>query len=176
MFRYSFSLLLIACLLGCNSDKELPTVPELDLEKYAGTWYEIARLPNSFEKGLSCVTATYSIQDDGKIAVLNEGYDTEKNEKKSAEGTAWIPDSQFPGRLKVRFFWPFSGDYFILDIDKKYTHVLIGDPSRKYLWVLSKEKKLSDAVYAQLLERAKQHGFKVEDLVLVEQNCAQNTD
>ncbi len=163
------SLLLI--LFSCSPDKDLPTVPELDLDKYAGTWYEIARLPNSFEKGLNCVTATYTIRKDGKVDVLNKGYSVEDKEFKTAEGTAWIPDVNFPGQLKVRFFWPFSGDYFIIDLDDKYQQVLIGSPSRKYLWILSKTKTMDESEYNKMIEKASQQGFKVEELVRVEHNC-----
>jgi apolipoprotein D and lipocalin family protein len=158
------------CLFGCKPEIELPTVPDLDLEKYAGRWCKIAHLPNSFEKGLSCVTATYTLREDGKIAVLNQGYDAEKEAKTSAEGTAWIPDLQIPGRLNVRFFWPFTSDCFILDIDKNiHTSSLVIIPQNTS--GSFQKKKVSNPVYSQLVERPKQHGFKVEDIVLVEQNC-----
>ncbi len=108
---------------------------KVDIEKYTGQWYEIARLPNSFERGLKCTTATYTLKKNGKIKVLNKGYSIEETGKVStAKGSAWIPDPDYPGRLKVSFFWPFAGNYYIISLDEKYENVLVKfkiDPSDK---------------------------------------------
>ena len=144
----------------------------VDLNRYTGTWYEIARFPNSFERGLKCATATYTLRDDGRISVLNKGHKINNpSEIKEAKGLAWVPDKTYPAKLKVRFFWPFSGDYWILALDPSYRFVLVGDPSRKYLWILSRTKKMEDQDYNHLLEIAKENGFDVSRLMLVEQNC-----
>lgn len=162
----------MASLFSCKSTAELATVEKVDIDKYLGTWYEIARLPNSFEKGLKCVTATYSLKDNGKIAVLNKGFAAEPKEKwKTAKGTAWVPDEKYPGRLKVTFFWPFAGDYFILALDKGYQYALVGDPSRKYLWVLARDKNLEESIYSKLMDLAKEKGFDIQQVLKIEHDC-----
>lgn len=159
-------------LLSGSSKKELPTVGKVDLHKYSGQWYEIARFPNRFEKGLVCVTADYTIKKNGKIAVVNKGYLSDDIKKyKTAKGTAWIPDDKFPGRLKVRFFWPFAGNYYIITLDKNYQYVLVGDPARKYLWVLSRTRTLPEDIYSKLLEIARENGFDTQKLIRIKQNC-----
>ena len=162
---------LMITIFGCGKSKDLPTVGELDVNQYAGTWYEIARLPNNFEKNLKCVTATYTIQDNGKINVLNKGYSTSKNKFKDANGTAWVPDNQFPGRLKVRFFWPFAGDYYVIRLGADYDYALVGDPSREYLWILAREREISDDLFQSLLDAAAAQGFDTTKVMRVDQDC-----
>lgn len=148
------------------------TVGYVNLNRYTGTWYEISRFPNSFEKGLKCVTATYTLRDDGRITVLNKGHKIENPAVvKQSQGVAWIPDKTYPAKLKVRFFWPFSGDYWILSLDPSYRFVLVGDPSLKYLWILSRTKTMGEADYRHLLDKAKENGFDISKLMLVEQSC-----
>ncbi len=162
----------MASLFSFTSAQELSTVEQVDIEKYAGRWYEIARLPNSFEKGLKCVTATYTLKDNGKIEVLNRGFSSgAKGKWKTARGTARVPDRKYPGRLKVTFFWPFAGDYYILVLDEQYQYALVGDPSRKYLWVLARSKSLDQDTYTRLMERAKKDGFDIQQVLQVEQDC-----
>lgn len=165
--------LLMLSLTSCKSEyKDLTTVNELDLSRYAGTWYEIARLPNSFEKGLECVTATYTLLPNGKVEVINKGYSNADSSKlKNIKGVAWVPNSNFPGRLKVRFFWPFSGNYWVIALDKDYNYALVGDPSRKYLWILSKSSTLDSSTYTALVNIAKENGFDVSKLMMVNQSC-----
>jgi len=159
-------------LFSCKSVKELPTVKDVNLEKYAGKWFEIAKLPNRFEKGLECATATYTIKKNGKIEVFNQAYlSNNKSKVKNVKGTAWVPDSAYPGRLKVRFFWPFSGDYQIIYLDEQYNHVLVGSPSRKYLWILARAKQIDNATYNKLLEIAKTNGFDINKVVKEVQDC-----
>ncbi len=144
----------------------------VDLNRYTGNWHEIARFPNSFEKGLKCVSANYTLRDDGRITVLNKGHKVENpSVVKQSQGVAWIPDKTYPAKLKVRFFWPFSGDYWIIALDPSYRFVLVGDPSLKYLWVLSRTKTMEEVDYRHLLDKAKENGFDISKLMLVEQNC-----
>lgn len=115
---------LMFSIFSCKNYKNLHTVNELDLNQYAGIWYEIARLPNSFESGLMCVTAEYKLNNN-EIIVINKGFSKEKLSYKQIKGKAWIPNRNFPGQLKVQFFWPFSGNYFIKKIDNEYETALI---------------------------------------------------
>ncbi len=151
---------------------ELVTVTSVDLNKYAGTWYEIAKFPNSFEKGLKCITATYSLRPDGKIGVENKGHrESEPGKFKVSNGKAWVPDLLYPGRLKVQFFWPFAGDYYILELDEKYQYVLVGAPSRKYLWILCRTKQMDALVYERLVAKARSLGFDISKIRLTPQDC-----
>ena len=167
------ALVLAVLLYACNSNHApLPTVPELDVQQYAGTWYEIARLPNRFEKGLECVTATYTVLPNGKIEVRNKGHKTENpSDTEEVKGKAHVPDPQHPGRLKVTFFWPFSGDYWILDLAPDYSYSLVGEPSRENLWILSRTPEMDEATYTRLLEKAKAQGFPVEQVQKIKQDC-----
>jgi len=172
MIRAAIILLIMGTNFISKPTQNLSTVKEVDIQKYAGQWYEIGRLPNSFEKGLECVTATYTLKNNGKIGVLNQGHSLKKPGKIStAKGTAWVPDEAYPGRLKVSFFWPFAGDYYIISLDDNYSYALVGDPSRKYLWVLSRTKLLDNTIYAELLEIARNKGFDIEQMITVNQEC-----
>ena len=156
---------------GCGSKEELETVKNVDLNKYAGTWYEIAKLPNKFEKNLSCISATYTLKENGKVNVLNQGFNTKKGTWKDISGTAWVPNSEFPGQLKVRFFWPFAGDYYIISLADDYSYALVGDPSRQYLWVLSRNQELDDTAYSNLMAIAKDKGFNIDAVEKVNHSC-----
>lgn len=158
--------------LSCKTAKDLPTVATVDINEYAGQWYEVAKLPNRFEKGLDCVTATYSVMENGKIKVENRGRLLKDLSRfKDITGTAWVPNPEFPGRLKVRFFWPFSGDYYIMALDENYSYALVGSPSRKFLWVLSKIKDLDKDIYDELLQVAKSNGFNIDAVERINQEC-----
>jgi lipocalin len=153
--------------------QKVPTVEStVDLYRYKGLWYEIARLPNWFERKLKCPSATYILRDDGKITVINKGNLLSDPQKvNSAKGVAWIPDKNSPAKLKVQFFWPFSGDYWIMVLDKDYKYVLVGEPSFKYLWILSREKKMDEETYNMLLRKAVDNGYDVKPIIRVEQDC-----
>ncbi len=163
--------MLLISLFSCKV-RQLKTVDELDITKYAGTWYEIARLPNRFEKGLECVSATYQIRKDGRVSVTNSGYPKEDhNKKQEVKGVAWVPDKNQPAKLKVRFFWPFSGDYQVIALDKEYQYALVGEPKRKYLWILAKNKTMDEEIYKNLVENARSQGFDTSKLIKINQNC-----
>lgn len=149
------------------------TVKELDLNRYLGTWYEIARFPHSFEKGMAGVTANYSLRKDGKIRVLNKGYKNGLNGKLSvAEGKAKIPDKSQPGKLKVSFFWIFYGDYNVLELDKDYQYVMIGSSTNKYFWILCRTPQMDEASYNMLLEKARNRGYNLGKLEKVLQKTS----
>jgi apolipoprotein D and lipocalin family protein len=167
-------MLFVAFMFLANlyAQKEPVVVSSVDLKRYQGTWYEIARLPNFFEKKLKCITATYTLREDGKITVLNKGnYISSPNKPSSSEGVAWVPDKNSPGKLKVQFFWPFSGDYWILYLDKEYKYVLVGDGDRKYLWILCREKQLDEATYNMLMRKAADNGYDLTPVIRVQHDC-----
>jgi apolipoprotein D and lipocalin family protein len=154
------------------SQKAPSVVASVDLNRYKGTWYEIARLPNFFERKLKCASATYTLRNDGKITVVNKGnYITDPQKSSSVNGVAWIPDIQSPAKLKVQFFWPFSADYWIMYLDEYYQYVLVGEPSHKYLWILSREKKMNETTYSMLLQKAIDNGYDIKSIIRVEQDC-----
>ncbi|MFC1616827.1 lipocalin family protein [Candidatus Margulisiibacteriota bacterium] len=158
-------------LFGCLRDEFSEKLPSKNivLDKYLGTWYEIARLPNWFERDLVGVTATYSLKENGNITVLNQGYKNQLNgERKKAIGEAWIPDKDRTGRLKVSFFGPFSADYIVLEIDADYQYALVGS-GKEFLWILSRKPILDQTIYNKLIQRAKTLGFDISKLVKVPQ-------
>lgn len=163
----------VLLLFSCSTPKELrtdsiPSVKELDLDKYVGTWYEIIRLDHSFERGLQKVTATYSIKDDGNIKVLNKGFDNDEQEWSEAEGKAYIPDPNKPGELKVSFFLWFYGDYKVIKLDKNYQWAMVTSSSKEYLWILSRQKEMDKMKLDELLSYARDEGFPLEKIVYVE--------
>lgn len=167
-----FTLMLLSFLgVGCGKNDPLPTVDKVDLNRYAGTWYEIARLPNTFEEGLKCVTATYTLLDDGRVGVTNKGVNESTGELDVAEGKARVPDDDFPGQLRVVFFWPFGGDYYIIDLDQDYRYALVGAPDRNYLWILGRDKALDSEILARLVDKAKELGFPTEQLIYPLHDC-----
>jgi apolipoprotein D and lipocalin family protein len=146
------------------------TVDQLDLERYLGTWYEVARFPHSFEKGLVGVTASYSLRDDGKIRVINQGFVGKLDGTvKKAEGKAKIPDPGNPARLKVSFFLFFYGDYYVLELDDNYGWAMIGSSSPNYFWILSRKPQMEPEIYQMLLDRAEKRGYDLSRLIKVEQ-------
>jgi apolipoprotein D and lipocalin family protein len=141
------------------------------LEKYLGTWYEIARFDHSFERGLQGVTATYSLKPDGKIMVLNKGYKNSLDGKlKKAVGKAKIFNPKTPRNLLVSFFWFFYAPYNILELDADYQYALIGSKSSNYLWILSRTPQLDEKTYQWLLEKARDRGYDTSKLIKVLQS------
>lgn len=156
---------------GCKT-QPLATVPELDLTRYAGRWYEIARLPNRFEDGLKCIIAEYGLREDGKVSVTNRGIQVDDTQEVSeSTGYAKVPDAQVPGVLKVTFFWPFFGDYYVIDLDTDYQWSLVGSPDRDYLWILSRNQTLDQAVIDRLLKKAQSEGFDTTRLIYTPHDC-----
>ncbi|MDG2479889.1 MAG: lipocalin family protein [Alphaproteobacteria bacterium] len=156
-------------LSGCTGrpDGVTPVSP-FEIERYAGTWYEIMRLDHSFERGLSNVTATYSLNDAGTVDVLNRGYDTQACLWDEAEGVAKFLGDPIIASLSVTFFWPFAGGYHVIALDEAYGWALISGSDTGYLWVLAREPDLSLEIRNQLIDQAKSLGFPVETLIMVE--------
>jgi apolipoprotein D and lipocalin family protein len=152
---------------------ELKTVDHVDVKRYMGTWYEIAKFPQRFQKGLVGVTATYSPLPNGKVRVINSGYKEDFNGKlKTIKGKAWVVDTATNAKLKVSFFWPFSGNYWILELGKDYEYAVIGEKSHNYLWILSRTPQMDKAVYNELLKRVQEKGFDTSKLETTPQKDA----
>ncbi len=137
----------------------LETVAQVDLQRYLGRWYEIARYPNRFQQGCQESSADYSLRDDGDIDVLNSCRDAETGSIRQARGRAWVVDSVSNAKLKVSFFWPFRGDYWIIGLGADYEYAVVGTPDRNYFWILSRSPQISEDLYGQILQRAQQQGF-----------------
>jgi apolipoprotein D and lipocalin family protein len=137
----------------------LQTVAKVDMTRYLGRWYEIARLPNRFQKGCAGSTADYALREDGEISVINSCRKEQDGSLEQVTGRAWIVDAASNAQLKVTFFWPFRGDYWIIELGKEYEYAVVGTPNRKYLWILSRTASMDDSLYAAILQRAAQQGF-----------------
>jgi apolipoprotein D and lipocalin family protein len=148
---------------------DITPVKNFQAEKYVGTWYEIARLDNRFEKGLTHVSATYSLRDDGGVSVLNRGYSRKNNQWKESLGKAYFVEDKNTAYLKVSFFGPFYGSYVVFDLDENYQYSLVTGNDKSYFWLLARTPTMSGEVKAQLLEKATALGFDTTKLVFVEQ-------
>jgi apolipoprotein D and lipocalin family protein len=132
----------------------------VELPRYIGKWYEIARLPFKQQEGCFGSTATYALRKDGNIDVVNECRDGSFDGKlRSVKGVARVVDTETNAKLEVQFFWPFWGDYWILSLDPQYRYAVVGEPKRRYLWVLSRTPTLSDAVFRALVKEAEENGY-----------------
>jgi apolipoprotein D and lipocalin family protein len=149
--------------LSKEENNPLEVVPHVDLKKYLGKWYEIAHLPAKFQEGCTDTTATYNLSKDGSISVLNEC--TRNGKVKQSKGKAKVVDKNSNAKLKVTFFWPFYGDYWIINLGKDYDYAVVGTPNRKYLWILSRTLQMDDELFSQLIEFAKAKGFDVSKLI-----------
>jgi apolipoprotein D and lipocalin family protein len=164
-----WSVLLLASVIsfaGCTDETQHPplaTVSKVDINRYLGRWYEIARIDHSFQKDCVASTAEYSLRPDGDIKVVNKCRKKDiKGELASVEGKAWVIDKGTNAWLKVQFFWPFRGDYIIIDLDEKeYQYAVVGHPSRDYLWVLSRVPQMDDGAYREILRRISQQGYDI---------------
>ena len=166
-------LLLVVLLCACTGLPDgVEPVASVDPERYLGTWYEIARLDHSFERGLSDVTATYGKREDGGVSVLNRGYRVEDGEWDQAEGRAYPLKAGDWTRLKVSFFGPFYGGYNIIALDSDYQWVMVVGPNRDYLWILSREPSLDQAITDQLVAQADAPDFPVAELIFVDHGTA----
>lgn len=141
-------------------EPKMKTVGSVDLERYTGLWYEIARYPNEFEKDLVGVTALYALSENGTFDIVNRGYIKNFNgERKKSLGTGW-PCNETNSKLKVQFFWPFNGNYWIIELAPDYSYAVVGEPTRKYLWILYRKPVMPDYLYNELLERiVEKHGY-----------------
>jgi len=166
-----FSLLLAPLLLaGCVGTPDgVKPVSEFELDRYLGTWYEIARLDHSFERGLQNITANYSLRDDGGVRVVNRGYSIKKGRWEEAEGKAYFVESDDTGYLKVSFFGPFYGSYIVFELDhENYQYAFVSGPDTSYLWLLSREPEVSAEIMQKFQQTAGALGFDTQALIFVD--------
>ncbi len=162
------SVWLTAC---TGAPENITPVNDFDAERYLGTWYEVARLPHSFEEGLSQVQAEYTLRDDGDIRVLNTGYNADSEEWERAEGVAKFVEGPEVGHLKVSFWGPFYASYVVVLLDKdNYQYSMVTGPDKDYLWLLSREKQLPDDVKDEMLKVAADAGYSLDELIWVDQS------
>lgn len=168
--KLTFLLLIAIIVSGCTSVPEgIAPVKNFELPRYLGTWYEIARLDHPFERGLSRVTAEYSLQDGGGVTVVNRGFNSESGEWEVAEGEAYFVDSEDIGHLKVSFFGPFYASYVIFELDKEsYQYAMVTGPDRDYFWILSRQSSVPTPLLNELTAKAELLGFATDELIYVE--------
>lgn len=166
------SLIVVVFLSGCVAlPQNVQPVGNFKLERYLGQWYEVARLDHSFERGLTKVTADYSLRDDGGVRVLNRGYSAADQKWKEAEGKAYFVGQPDQGYLKVSFFGPFYGAYVIAELDhENYQYSLVTGPNTSYLWILSRTPTLDGATKDRLVKKASSLGFDTSKLIFVSQD------
>jgi apolipoprotein D and lipocalin family protein len=162
-------LMLAFVLAGCTGKPDnITPVNNFDANRYLGKWYEIARLDHSFERGLSRVTADYSMREDGGIKVVNRGFNAEKNEWNEAVGKAYFVDKPDIGHLKVAFFGPFYASYIVFDLDQQgYQYAMISGPDKSYLWILSRTPSMETATKKRLVDKAQALGYDTSKLIYV---------
>ena len=165
----SLFLLLMFGLFSCKSHTPLATVQQVDLEKYAGRWYEISTIPISPQKGCSCTYAEYTVTKKGYVKVYN--HCIKKGKESDITGKAFVKDTATNAQLSVQFFWPFRGAYWIIGLDENYQWAIVGSPSRKNLWILSRTPQMDSTLYQSLLQKARDKGFDTHLLVNTLQNC-----
>ena len=148
----------------------LRTVDSVDLSRYSGTWYEIARYPNRFQRDCESDTkAEHTLRNDGKVQVVNSC--RQKNGKvKTARGTAKIGDKPTNAKLRVTFFWPFYGDYWIIGLSPDYRYAIVGEPKRNYLWILSRTPEMDETTYQDIVKQIRAAGYDPERLIKTRQS------
>ncbi len=168
--RLAFIALLLI-LGGCvGVPSRVTPINSFELNRYLGTWYEIARLDHSFERGLEQVSANYSLREEGGVTVTNRGYSIEKQEWEEAVGKAFFVGESDLGHLKVSFFGPFYGSYIIFELDEEaYQYAFISGPNLKYLWFLSRTKTVEPELLDHFVYQAKKLGFNTDELIFVNQ-------
>jgi apolipoprotein D and lipocalin family protein len=165
-------IILTLLLTGCvGIPDHIRPVSNFKTEKYLGKWYEIARLDNSFERGLTRISAEYSLNDDGGLKVVNRGFSPEENKWQEAVGKAYFVGEPTQGYLKVSFFGPFYGSYIVFELDHvNYQYALIAGPDKSYFWLLAREPKIKDELKKVLIAKAASLGFDTDKLIFVNQD------
>ena len=157
--------LLFLLVANCASAQKMQTVPKVDVNRYAGKWYEIASFPQRFQKGCTGTTAEYTVCNDGTVLVTNTcNKGSLSGPKDVAKGKAWVVDKETNAKLKVQFQWPFRGKYWIIDLADDYSYAVVSHPNKKYLWILNRRPQMSEEVYAGIIGRLRAKGFDLTKL------------
>lgn len=172
MSKTFINLFILTILMNPATTKSqtLQTVSNVDLKKYCGKWYEIASYPQRFQKGCNCTTAEYTLSEKGFVIVENRcNKDSVDGKQSYIKGNAFVENNSGNAKLKVQFFWPFRGKYWIIDLADDYSYAVVSHPNRKYLWILSRTPKLDNTIYQQILSRLKEKGFNLSKLIITTQ-------
>lgn len=153
-----------------KSKRDVPIVCDVDLKRYLGNWYEIGRLPMRSERGLENITAVYNLKKNGDIEVVNSGYKDGK--KKGIRGSAWVADKDCPGKLFVRFFWPFKSEYNIIILEKNYRYAVVMGDTKDSLWILSRSPQMDEETYRIIIDYLKDYGFNTKKIINAKQDRA----
>jgi apolipoprotein D and lipocalin family protein len=169
-----FMILFMFGVIGMSAaeDKPLTTVPSVDLRKYMGRWYEIAAFPQRFEKGCHCTVAEYSMEKDFVRVINTCRKDTPDGKVSQARGKAFVVKGSNNAKLRVQFFWPFRGDYWIIDLAEDYSYAVVGAPGRDYLWILCRTPQMDEGLYQEIVKRCADKAFDIGKLVRTDQTCA----
>lgn len=168
--RNTFPLLMILYLFGCAQSRDLPTVGEVDLNRYQGRWYEIATFPIRPQRNCTGTYAEYKLNKEGYVEVYNHCIDSTDGSVKDISGKAFVETAGDNSRLLVQFFWPFKAPYQIIALDTvDYQYAMVGSPNRKYLWILNRQPQMDPAIYAELVSKAQALDFPIEKLVRTKQ-------
>lgn len=174
--KHFICFFLIVLLTSCSmSYPTLDTVAAVDVNRYAGKWYEIASFPQRFQKGCRCTTAEYGLSDKGYLTVYNQCRKGEGEGKVSGiKGKAYVVKGSNNAKLKVQFFWPLKGDYWIIDLAEDYSYAVVGTENRKYCWILSRTPKIEPEALNKILTGLKEKGFDTGLLAYTPQDCGGN--
>lgn len=158
---------------GVSNAQALKTVPYVDLQKYSGKWFEIASYPQRFQSGCQCTSAEYTNTDKGYVIVENRcRRESTKGKQSYIKGKAFVENNSGNAKLKVQFFWPFKGKYWIIDLATDYSHAVVSHPNRKYLWILSRTPKISKEIYQKITTRLLEQGFDLTKIQITNQECS----
>ncbi|MFZ1571250.1 MAG: lipocalin family protein [Candidatus Kapaibacterium sp.] len=170
LVKITLILIMLFCINSCSETQYMETVPYVDLNKFIGKWYEIASYPQSFQKGCHCTTAEYTLSKDDYIIVENRcNKDSINGELSYIKGKAFIEENSGNSKLKVQFFWPFRGKYWIIELAEDYSYVVVSNPNKKYLWILSRTPKMDEQIYQGILDKLKLKQFDLSILKMTPQ-------
>lgn len=165
----AMSLMMFSCITIFPDIKDEPVI---DYKIYQGKWYEIARLPNPIEEGLTCITMTYEYQDEGVMTITSKGRSrNDPLDVRTLTGRAWIPDSKEPQKIKIQFIWPITKDYLLVHIDEKKGYAILGSPFKHQLWILSRSPVVIQEDMIELINIAEKNQFKTDTLIRADQVC-----
>jgi len=148
-----------------SAQPPIQSVAMVDQSRWMGRWYQIARLPNRFQKGCTGAYTDFSLRDDGQINVINSCRNEKDGRLRQEKGHAWVIDPASNARIKVSFFWPFRSEYWVIGLGKEYEYTVVASPNRKYLWIMSRTPTMSDDLYADILKDAERQGFDTKNVI-----------